>query len=110
MGEKRRHERVRVVLYIDWGFTAECAQQARLTSFSIGGCFVQTAAEASMGQEVFLRLGLPEVSVLRGEVRYHMPGVGFGMMFTELTIEDQLTLESMVAHYRKQEVAQVGEE
>ncbi len=102
MTEKRRHERVRVSLFIDWGFTIACVQQARLTSFSVGGCFVQTADEAAMGQEIFLRLGLPGERALRAEVRYHMPEVGFGVMFSELTIEDQLTLESLVAHYHKQ--------
>ncbi len=91
-------------LYIDWGFTSACAQQARLTSFSIGGCFVQTAEEASKGQAIFLRLGIPGTPALRGEVRYYMPPVGFGVMFVELTIEEQLTLESLVAHYRQQEV------
>lgn len=107
--EQRRYERVRVSLYIDWGFTSACAQQARLTSFCIGGCFVQTGDEAETGQTVYLRLELPEAYVLRGEVRYHMTDVGFGVEFKELTIEEQLTLESLVAHYRKQAATEIPE-
>ncbi len=107
--EQRRYERVRVSLYMDWGFTTACSRQARLTSFCIGGCFVQTGDAAETGQAIYLRLELPEARVLRGEVRYYMPDVGFGVAFTELTIEEQLTLESLVEHYRKQAAAQTGE-
>ncbi|HEX8181233.1 MAG TPA: PilZ domain-containing protein [Pyrinomonadaceae bacterium] len=101
--ERRRHPRVRVTLYIDWGFNADCALKARVTSFSIGGCFVQTDAGAEVGQIIHLRLWLPEERLLRGSVRYHMPGVGFGLQFEDLTIEDQLALETLVTHYRREE-------
>ena len=100
--ERRRHERARVALYIDWGFTSSCAQQARLTSISAGGCFVQTAEAAHVGQTVYIRLGLPSGRILRGEVRYHMTDVGFGVMFVDVTIEDRLALEELVEHYKKQ--------
>ena len=103
MTEQRRHPRVRLTLNIDWGFSPACSRQARLTSISAGGCFIQTPDEATTGQPIFLRLWLSEERLLRAEVRYHLPGVGFGVMFQELTIEDQLTLETLVEHYRKQE-------
>jgi len=101
--ERRRHPRVRISLYIDWGSTKICARPARITSISIGGCFVQTEDEVSVAQTVYVRLSLPEEHLLRGSVRYHMPGVGFGVEFHELTIEDQLTLEALVAHYMKRD-------
>ena len=100
--ERRRYERARVSLYIDWGFTSSCAQQARITSISAGGCFVQTADAAHVGQKVYVRLGLPSGRVLGGEVRYHMTDVGFGVMFVDVTIEDRLALEDLVGHYKKQ--------
>lgn len=102
MTERRRHPRVRVSLYIDWGFNAACSRKARLTSISVGGGFVQTPDEATVGQEVYLQLGLPGGRVLRGEVRYHMTDVGFGVMFADVTIEDHLVLEELVEHYKKQ--------
>ena len=101
MPERRRHPRVRVSLYIDWGPTKDCARQARITSFSIGGCFVQTEDEVSVAQTIHIRLSLSEERLLHGSVRYHMPGVGFGLEFQDLTIEDQLILEALVAHYMK---------
>lgn len=104
--EQRRYERVRVSLYIDWGFNSACAQQARLTSFCVGGCFVQTGVEAETGQAVYLRLSLPEAHVLHGEVRYHMSEVGFGVEFKDVTIEDQLKLEALVEYYRGQAAEQ----
>ena len=99
--ELRQHERVKLTLYADWGFTRDSARQARLTSISLGGCFVQTAEEARAGQAVFIRLALPDEYVLGGEVRYHMPGVGFGVMFVGVLIEERLALEALVEHYRR---------
>ena len=99
--EKRRHPRIRVSLFVDWGFTNDCAQQGRITSISIGGCFIQTPDEVQAQERLFIRLSLPEERLLRGEVRYHMPEIGFGVMFVDLTIEDQLTLESLIASYGK---------
>ena len=99
--ERRRHERIRVSLFIDWGFDADCGRQARITSLSLGGCFVQTADEAQAGQSVFIRMALPEERVLPGEVRYHMPEVGFGVMFVDMTIEERLALEQLIEHYQK---------
>jgi Tfp pilus assembly protein PilZ len=100
--DRRRYLRVRVSLYIDWGFSAACPLHARLTSFSVGGCFVQTDEAVEAGQTIYLRLSLPEERLLHGDVRYHMPGVGFGLQFQDVTIEDQLVLETLVAHYAKE--------
>ena len=99
--ERRRHPRVRVSLYIDWGFTADCPRQARITSFSVGGCFVQTEDEARVAQTVYVRLWLPAERLLHGSVRYHMPGVGFGLEFQDVTIEDRLALEALIEFYSK---------
>ncbi|MFL6209541.1 MAG: PilZ domain-containing protein [Pyrinomonadaceae bacterium] len=102
MSDRRRYPRVRVSLYIDWGFSAACPLQARVTSVSVGGCFVQTDEAVEAGQTVYVRLSLPEERLLQGEVRYHMPSVGFGLQFQDVTIEDQLMLETLVAHYAKE--------
>jgi hypothetical protein len=52
-----------------------------------------------------LRFSAPDPLVVRTQVRYHMPGVGFGVMFDELPIETRLTLEDLVAHYQQQPTA-----
>jgi len=100
-GEKRRHPRIIVSINVDWGFTTDCEQHARLTSISAGGCFMQTPDEVRPDEQIFIRLCLPETHLLRGEVRYHMPAVGFGLKFIGLTIEDQLMLEALIASYGK---------
>jgi hypothetical protein len=100
--EQRRYPRITVSFFIDWGFTAECGQQGRVTSISLGGCFVQTPIEPlQTGEHVFLRLCLPEERLLKSEVRYHLESVGFGVMFYDLTIEDQLALEALITSYQK---------
>jgi hypothetical protein len=47
-------------------------------------------------------MSLPDEHVLAGEVRYHMPAVGFGVMFTDLTPQEQAALEALIEHYSKQ--------
>lgn len=102
MAEQRRYPRITVSFYIDWGLTAACGQQGRVTSISLGGCFVQTPIEPlQTGERAFLRLCLPEERLLQAEVRYHLESVGFGVMFQDLTIEDQLALEALIASYQK---------
>lgn len=99
--ERRRHERIKVTFFINWGFDADCGRQARITSLSVGGCFVQTADQTKAGQRVFLRMALPEERVLPGEVRYHMPGIGFGLMFVDMTVEERQLLQTLVEHYKE---------
>jgi PilZ domain len=100
--ERRRYERVVVSFFIHWGFEPDCGRQARITSLSTGGCFIQTGDATEAGQRVFLRLTLPEERVLPGEVRYHMPEVGFGVMFMDMTVEERQLLQSVVEHYKKE--------
>jgi Tfp pilus assembly protein PilZ len=99
--ERRRHERIKVTFFIHWGFDAVCSRQARITSLSVGGCFVQTADAAETGQRVFLRMALPEERVLPGEVRYHMPEIGFGLMFVDMTVEERQIIQSLIEHYKQ---------
>ena len=99
--ERRRHERIRVSFFIDWGFDTDCGRQARITSLSLGGCFLQTPDAAEAGQTVYVRLLMPDEHILTCQVRYHMPEVGFGIMFTELTDAEQEPLGALIEGYRK---------
>lgn len=99
--EKRRDERVRVSINIQWGVDAYCLWQDRVTSLSVGGCFVQTARELKTGDRIFLRLWLRGgESILRGEVRYCLERVGLGVQFVELMERDKERLAELVEHYR----------
>ena len=103
--EKRRHPRARVSFPVDWGETPSCAHAGRLTSLSVGGCFVQTKQEARQGSVVFLRLLVaPEArnvleGVLMGRVVYNLEGVGFGLQFVKLKPEDERDIKDIVEFY-----------
>ena len=99
--EQRRHERVRVAVKIDWGETAYCLWQDRITSLSVGGCFVQTGREVQKGEQIYLRLWLRDgETILRGEVRYCLERVGLGVEFQELMERDKERLAELVEYYR----------
>ena len=101
--ERRRDERARVSVNIDWGETAYCLWRDRITSLSAGGCFVQTERELKTGQKIYLRLWLRDGErILRGEVRYCLERVGLGVQFFELMERDKERLAELVEHYRRE--------
>lgn len=101
--ERRRYERVRVSIDIHWGDTAYSLWQGRVTSVSVGGCFVQTGREMEAGQKIYLRLWLRDgEKILRGEVRYCLERVGLGVHFFELMESDKERLAELVEHCRRE--------
>ena len=102
--ERRRDERARVSIQIDWGETAYCVWHDRITSLSAGGCFIQTERELKAEQKIYLRLWLRGGErILRGEIRYCLERVGLGVQFFELMESDKERLGEMVGHYRSEE-------
>ena len=103
--ERRKHKRARVHFQVDWGETPSCVHAGRLTSLSVGGCFVQTKERARQGSAVFLRLLVaPEArnvleGVLMGRVVYELEGVGFGLTFMKLKPEDERDIKDIVDFY-----------
>lgn len=107
--ERRRDERARVSINIDWGETAYCLWHDRITSLSAGGCFIQTERELKTEQKIYLRLWLRGGErILRGEIRYCLERVGLGVQFCELMESDKERLAEMVEHYRRVEHAPPG--
>ena len=102
MSEQRRHPRVRASIPIDWGLTSQCLKHDRITSFSIGGCFVQTLEAAPPMTLVYLRFFLSAEGerIIRGEVRYHLNEVGLGVEFINLTPGDRDNFQALVDYYR----------
>ena len=103
MTEKRRHPRVKASIAIDWGLTPECLKHDRITSFSIGGCFIQTAEALMPLNVVYIRFYLSpnDERIIRGEVRYNLEHVGLGVEFLNLTEGDEKDFKSLFNHYRK---------
>jgi hypothetical protein len=105
MIEKRRHPRVKASIPINWGLTPECLFLDRLTSFSIGGCFIQTRVAALQLTPVYISFFLSNKGerIIRAEVRYHMDRVGLGVEFINLTEADKQSFQSLVEYYQAEQ-------
>ncbi len=102
MIEKRRHPRVKASIPINWGLTPQCLKHDRLTSFSIGGCFIQTREPVRPQTVVYIRFFLSNKGerIIRAEVRYHLEQVGIGVEFINLTTSDKENFQALVDYYR----------
>ena len=88
--ERRRYPRITISIEIDWGETPACVHKGRVTSLSVGGCFIQTPLKVTKGTAIFIRLFLAPGServlegMVWGRVAYHLPKVGLGVEFKKL--------------------------
>ncbi len=98
MTENRRiDERVTTNLAVKWdGQSGE--HEARVEDLSLGGCFVNTTGRVDPGEVVSLSIKLPsgEWLELRGEVVSYQQGIGFGLLFSFLTHEEEQALRELV--------------
>jgi hypothetical protein len=97
--EQRRYERVKLSLNVNWGLTGQCETDARITSISLGGAFIQMKFKLLIDQIIFLRLMLREEHVLRCRVRYTLHDVGSGVEFVELTEDDRSAVQELIDSY-----------
>lgn len=104
----RRHPRVTVDLFADWGWDPLCEHYDKVTSLSLGGCFLATKQELRPGDEIFLRLSA-QVSgpiSLKGTVRRQlriMEGAalkGVGVEFLNVSTEGAKKLQSVLDQYK----------
>jgi hypothetical protein len=102
----RQSRRVRVnIAPTHWGLTEQCLEDGRITSLSVGGCFLATEMTVAPGQVVYLRFALPRKPgqagvprLLQAQVRYHFaPAIGLGLQFLNLTEADERNLARYVA-------------
>ena len=97
MTENRRSDkRVSVNLPARWdGLSGE--HEARIEDIGMGGCFVNTVSRVTVGEVIGLEIKMPsgEWLPLRGEVTSYQEAVGFGMVFTFLTENEELTLRKI---------------
>lgn len=72
--EQRRHPRVNVDFFADWGWGPECEYYDRVTSLSVSGCFLATKRELDAGQEIYLRWNADRAGMInvKGAVRYQL--------------------------------------
>lgn len=105
--EQRKHPRVNVDLFADWGWNVECEYYDKITSLSLSGCFLATKRELNRGDEVYLKLREETTGAvnLRGAVRSQlrvMEGAiptGVGVEFVGMSADAQTKLQMMMSSY-----------
>ena len=95
---RRSDERVSINLDVRWDGQSG-GHEARIEDLSLGGCFVNTTGRVDPGEVVSLSIKLPSGQwlPLRGEVVSHQQGIGFGVLFSFLTDEEEQALRELVA-------------
>jgi PilZ domain len=102
--ELRKHPRVNVDLFADWGWGPECEYYDKVTSLSLSGCFLATKRDLNRGDEIYLRLSseLAGVVSLRGAVKYQLrvmegaPPTGVGVEFVGISNDSQARLQQLM--------------
>ena len=95
--ERREEERINISLVVRWeGATG--ADTSRLTDIGLGGCFIDTLGQVTVGELIELAIQLPSGAWLRlrGEVAFYQPNIGFSVCFTFLTEDEQEAIEQLM--------------
>ncbi|HWS90327.1 MAG TPA: PilZ domain-containing protein [Pyrinomonadaceae bacterium] len=112
MNDARKKTRFLSELSCAFGPTPDAPRSGTITSIGLKECFVKTKAIVIEGQNLHVRVWTPENRWLRlrGRVKYHMEGVGFGVVFQDLT-EDQLAdLARLVEQLRRAHLVEQQED
>jgi hypothetical protein len=98
--ERRNSPRVPVSLEATWeGMSGN--REARVTDISLHGCFLESCAQTAVGENIEFLLKTPTERwlMLRGEVAFYQPMVGFGMKFVEVSPQDEAMIEQLIEFY-----------
>lgn len=96
--ERRQEQRFPVPLEVRWE-SLSGKHAARVSDLSLSGCYIESLAHVSPGEEIHFEIQLPTGfwMPLRGTVVYHQPTLGFGVSFVHLTTMERNVL-SRVLH------------
>jgi Tfp pilus assembly protein PilZ len=102
--ELRKHPRVNVDFFADWGWGPDCENYDKITSLSLSGCFLATKRDLNRGDEIYLRLSSETSGVisLRGSVVYQLrvmegaPPTGVGVEFVGISNDSQAKLQQVM--------------
>ena len=94
---RRSDDRVTTNLSAKWG-GLDGDHEGRIEDLSLGGCFVNTVGRVDVGEIVGVEIKLPsgEWLQLRGEVTAYQLGIGFGLMFSFLTEDEEAALREFM--------------
>jgi Tfp pilus assembly protein PilZ len=106
--ELRKHPRVNVDFFADWGWGPECENYDKITSLSLGGCFLATKRELRARDEIYIRWTVENIGMisLKGSVRYQTrvmegsPPTGAGIEFVSVSSESQKRLQAVMDNQR----------
>ena len=110
MNQVRKFRRVRTTIPCGWGASEDAPRNGIVTSLSINGCFVQTKAGISEGQAVHVNCWLPTERWLRlrGYINYHLPQVGFGLLFADFTPGELEAVNLLLDYYEDGNTVELG--
>ena len=105
--EQRKHPRVNVDFFVDWGWSPACEHYDKITILSLSGCFLATKRELNRGDEVYLKLREETTGAvnLRGAVRSQLRAmegaipIGVGVEFVGMSADAQTKLQMMMSSY-----------
>jgi Tfp pilus assembly protein PilZ len=101
----RRFERIATPKGV-WVAWQDGKQQnvSRVRDLNVGGLFIATPTPLALDSTVTLLLSVPEGEIRgRAVVRNVMPGQGMGVQFTELSQQDTIRVEKLVARLLRAE-------
>ncbi|MFN2493435.1 MAG: PilZ domain-containing protein [Pyrinomonadaceae bacterium] len=100
---RRIEERVSLNLPARWDGVSG-THEGRIEDLSLGGCFVNTAGRVDVGEIVGIEIRLPSELwlKLRGEVTSYQIGIGFGVLFSFLTSEEEQALRDLIIWQRRE--------
>ncbi|MEP7147417.1 MAG: PilZ domain-containing protein [Acidobacteriota bacterium] len=84
----RKEDRYSYLQEVELEF-ASGKRSARISDISSGGCYIDTIAQIPVGEPLNLRILAinGESMQFRGTVAYILEGVGFGVEFTDITVD-----------------------
>ncbi|HEY0098414.1 MAG TPA: PilZ domain-containing protein [Pyrinomonadaceae bacterium] len=105
MDNRKEGERVKTALPCNWGLSEDSPRNGNITSLSQNGCFIQTKANATENQCVYINCWLPSERwlPLKGRIIYHLPRVGFGLTFLDLTDEQKQMISFLIEYHREEQ-------
>ena len=95
--DRRNSERVPFPLEARWAGQSGL-HSARISDVSLGGCYIESLSQVSVGEKIDFEIQLPtgKWMRLRGQVAFRHENMGFGLRFAELTALERNLLENVV--------------
>src|SRR5580765_2393200 len=106
--ERRKHQRYPLSLELRLA-AASGKSEVRLSDLSLGGCYIDTIGQVSVGENVTFEINVPAMQWVsfRGTVTYAHPGFGFGVRFSTLNALQETAVTQMASASLASTVMQV---